>query len=289
MSGGICSRQLLVVIVCLSLVSRPARAQSGREALLLGTREYGLAEFDRAIALLSRGLDPSATPRDNVWLEGVQMLAHALLDRNEVTLAETWLRWALQLEPGMALDSVKFPPTVWVAFDRARTAVGRGPRDTSIARLSWQWSSAPTAMAGGSLVVHSTGPTISARIENGDALSPGVPRPLAPGSYAILATADGYEPAQMSVEVLPGVVTQLQFQLRRIPPGLLYVTSRPWGTVFLDGERVGYTTIAALAVKAGSHRLRIERAGFAPFDTTIFVNPNQQVRLGPIRLEARPR
>ncbi len=286
MSRPIRATLALAVMAGLSLTSRPGRAQSGREALLLGTRAYDLADFDGAIALLSRGLDPSATPRDNLWLTGVQKLAYALLERNQVNLADTWLRWALRLEPKMALDSVNFPPTVWLAFDRARTSVATALRDSSIARVAWQWSSAP---AGGSLVVRSTGPAISARMENGDLLSAGAPRPLVPGSYTILATADGYEPARVTVEVLPGVATQLLVQLRQIPPGLLYVASRPWGIVYLDSQRIGYTTVAAHSVSAGTHRLRIEREGYAPFDTTIFVTQNQQVRLGPIRLEARPR
>ena len=277
------------LMVTLSLVSRPAGAQSGREALLLGTRAYDLADFESAISLLSRGLDPSATPRDNLWLGGVQKLAYALLERGQVNLADTWLRWALRLEPGMALDSVNFPPTVWVAFDRAKTLVASAAWDTSTARLSWQWSSTPAGMSGGTLVVRSAGPAISARIENGDLLSAGVPRGLAPGSHTVLATADGYEPERVSVEVLPGVATQVMLQLQRTPPGFLYVASRPWGTVYLDGERIGYTTLSAHPVNAGTHRLRIERVGYAPVDTTIFVSRDQRVRLGPLRLEARPR
>jgi hypothetical protein len=276
-------------VVALSLMGPAAGAQSGREALLLGTRAYDLADFEGAISLLSRGLDPSATPRDNLWLGGVQKLAYALLERGQASLADTWLRWALRLEPGMALDSVNFPPTVWLAFDRARTQVANAPSDTASTRVTWQWSSMPAQMNAGSLVIRSAGPVIGARIENGDLLSAGVPRPVAPGSHTVLATADGYEPERLSVEVLPGVATQVMFQLRRMPPGFLYVASRPWGTVYLDGERIGYTTLAAHPVSAGTHRLRIERVGHAPVDTTIVVSRDQRVRLGPIRLEARPR
>lgn len=282
-------RLALVVasMLTLPLVNRPAVAQSGREALVQGTQAYDLADFDRAIALLSRGLDPAASPRDSLWRAGVQKLAYALLERDQVNLAETWLRWALRLEPQMVPDSVNFPPTVWLAFDRARAVVGNASRDAQTARVSWQWSSGPAPMSGGSLIVRSSGPAISARMENGDVLPAGAPRSLAPGSYSILAATEGYEGARVTVEVLPGVATQLLFDLRKILPGLLYVASQPWGTVYLDSERIGYTAIAAHPVAVGAHRLRIERDGYAPFDTTIAVGENQRVRLGPIRLWKR--
>jgi hypothetical protein len=264
-------------------------AQSGREALIQGTQAYDLADFDRAIMLLSQGLDPAASPRDSLWEVGVQKLAHALLERDQASLAETWLRWALRLEPQMVPDSVNFPPSIWLAFDRAKSLLPDTSPDTATVRRSWNWGAGSAATSGGWLLVRSSGPMITASIENGDLLSTGAPRSLEPGSYSILVTAVGYEPVRVTVEVLPGVSTQLLFSLRRIPPALLYVASQPWGTVYLDSVRIGYTMIAAHPVPVGTHRLRIERDGYTPFDTTIVVSGSQLVRLGPVRLEARRR
>jgi len=288
MKCSTCSRIATVGTLLLVLSHAVAEAQNGREALLLGTRAYDLADFDEAIGLLSRGVDPSGTPRDNVWVAGVQKLAHALLERGQQTLAETWLRWALRLEPAMSLDSVNFPPSVWVAFDRARTSLAAAGRDTSVAHVTWQWSPARAMSTAGSVVVRSAGPAISARLENGDSLRVGVPHVVIPGTYDILATAQGYEPARVAIEVLPGITTQVVFELKHTPPGFLYVASRPWATVYLDGQRIGYTTIAAHAVTAGIHHVHIEREGHASVDTTFSVNPEQRVRLGPIRLQPRP-
>ncbi len=286
MSGSRSLQVIAIPALALALAA-PARAQTGRQALIAGTQAYDLANFDSSIALLSRGLDPSASPRDSLWRTGVRELAYALLQRNEVSLAETWLKWALRLEPGLSPDSVNFPPTVWLAFDDAKTFVASNPVDTVVAHVTWQWSTAPAALTSGALVARSTGQALTARIENGEVLPVGAPKRMAPGSYTVVAMADGYQPARASVEVLPGVATQLALHLRRSPPGLLYVASRPWGTVYLDSARIGYTTIAARPVPPGVHRLRVERDGFAPFDTTFAIGPDQRLRLGPIRLQPR--
>jgi serine/threonine-protein kinase len=68
-------------------------------------------------------------------------------------------------------------------------------------------------------------------------------------------------------------------------PGRLFVNARPWGQVYLDGQLVGNTPQANLVVSAGTHRLRVVREGFAPFERVLQVAPGQELRLTDIVLQ----
>jgi len=279
----------LATLLLLALLPGPLQSQSPRAFLQQGHEAYDFAEFDRAIPLLSLGLNPAAGPRDSLWVSGLHKLAHALIENRQDSLAMVWLRWAARVAGAISVDSVNFPPLVVQALASARDFVHRGPADSVAVRMSYQWPKAPAPSASGLLLVQRGQPPVSGRIEGGDSLQPGVPRAMPAGSYTVLATAEGYQSARAVVELLPGVTTVLAFTLAPVLPGFLYVASRPWGIVYLDGERIGYTAIAAHRVMPGEHRLRIERPGFAPFDTTLTVAQDERVRLGPIALEGRPR
>ena len=69
-------------------------------------------------------------------------------------------------------------------------------------------------------------------------------------------------------------------------PGVAYlaVGSLPWGQLYVDGQHAGNTPALSLPISAGYHRVRVSRAGFAPFDTTIAVTAGSQVRLAGITL-----
>lgn len=71
-------------------------------------------------------------------------------------------------------------------------------------------------------------------------------------------------------------------------PGRLYISSRPWGQLFLDGRLIGNTPIAGLALPAGTHVLRVARPGFRVYEREITVVPGQQIRLIDLSLEALP-
>lgn len=276
------------ILLLLALIPGPLQPQSPRALLKQGHEAYDFAEFDRAIPLLSLGLNPAAGPRDSLWVSGLHKLAHALIENGQDSLAKVWLRWGARTARTMPVDSVNFPPPVVQALASARDFVDRSSADSLVVRVGYQWPATPPASASGLLLIQRGQPPVSGRIEGGDSLQLGSPRAVPAGSYAVLATAEGYQPARAMVELLPGVTTVLAFTLAPVLPGFLYVASRPWGTLYLDGQRIGYTAIAAHRVMPGEHHLRIERQGFAPFDTTITVTQNEQVRLGPIRLEGRP-
>lgn len=73
-----------------------------------------------------------------------------------------------------------------------------------------------------------------------------------------------------------------------VEPGRLFINATPWGTVYVDGERVGNTPRANLEIAPGLHRVRVERDGFEPYERQIMVAPGQVVRLVDIVLAPKP-
>ncbi|HEV8356277.1 MAG TPA: PEGA domain-containing protein [Gemmatimonadales bacterium] len=70
------------------------------------------------------------------------------------------------------------------------------------------------------------------------------------------------------------------------PPGRLFVNSRPWGLLYLDGRLVGNTPVVDFVVPPGVHRLRIVRNGFRPLDRRIRLAPRQELRMENLVLAA---
>ncbi len=263
-------------------------AQDARDSLRRGIRAYDFAEYTTALPLLAAGLNPAAGPRDSLWAAGLHRLAHTLIEGEKDSLAALWLRWALRLKPDFAVDTLNFPPAVGDAFALARMFVSTGSPGDTVSETLWDWARLPDGGGRGALRIERSGAPVSVFIEGVGPVAAGETQRLAPASYTILASAPGYFRARVIREVLPGVTTVLRFRLRALAAGqlgFLYVASAPWGEVYLDGERIGYTAVAARPIAAGSHRVRIERLGYAPFDTTITVARDQRLRLGTIRLK----
>jgi hypothetical protein len=58
------------------------------------------------------------------------------------------------------------------------------------------------------------------------------------------------------------------------------VVSRPAGArVFLDGTLVGTTPLRGAQAVAGSHRVRLELAGYAPWTATVRVSAGERARI----------
>ena len=270
-----------------TMLAHGVAAQDARDLLRLGSQAYDVAEYKMAGPLLAVGLNPAAGPRDSLWTAGLHRLAHILVEDGKDSIAAAWLRWALRMQPGLVVDTLEFPPGVQDAFALARAFVGgAGPGDT-LTETTWEWPRRPSEATQGALRVERSGVPLTVFVEGVGALPAEESRALPLGSYVIVASAPGYFRTRVTREVLPGVTTVLRFRLRGLSTqalGFLYVASAPWGTVSLDGERASYTTVAAAPVAAGPHRLRIERAGYAPFDTVVTVARDQRLRLGTIRL-----
>ena len=69
----------------------------------------------------------------------------------------------------------------------------------------------------------------------------------------------------------------------------LFINSTPWGQLYVDGTLIGNTPKADLELSAGTHALRVVRAGFITFERTVRVAPGETLRLTDIVLEpSRP-
>jgi hypothetical protein len=269
----------LATLIVLALAARPAVAQSGRQALAAGTERYLLADYHSAAPLLSAGLDPKAGSPDQTWRLGVERLADVLLVLRQDSLAATWLRWALRLAPDFDVDVEVVPPAVVRAARAARAFVDSTPSDPFVARTDFAWPEVFRADAPGTVRLASANIPITGRIGADQFLRGGDSRRLEPGSYDVVVSAPGYLPTRLTAEVLPGVTTVVLVSLLPETAGVLYVAARPWGTLSVDGQRIGYTTVGAHHIAAGRHALHLERDGRPAVDTTIVVGERQQARL----------
>ena len=268
----------LAALVLLLLAAVQASAQTGRRALAAGNERYLLADYHRAIPLLVRGLDPKSGPLDGPWVEGVERLADVLLVLRHDSLAETWLRWAARLDPDFHVDEEVVPPTVVRAARVARVFVDSTPHEPFVARVKFDWADA-SANGSGTVRLERANIPITARIGTDQFLSGGESRRLPPSSYNVVVSAPGYLPTRLTVELLPGVTTVVAVSLLPETAGLLYVAARPWASVFVDGDPIGYTGVAAHRLVPGRHVLRLKYREGAPRDTTIVVGERQAVRL----------
>lgn len=257
----------------------PLQGQTGHRALTAGAERYLLADYHGAVRLLVRGLDPKAGPADRLWRQGVERLADVLLVLRQDSLATTWLRWAARIDADFTVDADVVPPAVVRAAAAARAFVDSTPRDPFVARTEFEWSTAFQAGAPGTVRLAQSNVPITARIGTDQFVRGGESRRLPTGSYDVVVSAPGYLPTRLTVEVLPGVTTVVAVALLAETAGLLYVAARPWGTLFVDGQRIGYTGIAAHRVAPGRHLVRLQRDGGGIVDTAIVVAERQRVRL----------
>ncbi len=266
----------LIVLAC---AATSAEAQAGRQALAAGTDSYLLADYQHAVPLLSLGLDPAVGAHDRPWVLGVERLADVLLVLRQDSLAATWLRWATRLAPDFAVDEEVVPPAVLRAARAARAFVDATPQDAFVSQTVFRWPATFRAADPGTVRLSAATIPITARIGADQFLRGGESRTLPPGSYEVVVSAPGYLPTRLTIELLPGVETLVRVSLLPETAGLLYVSARPWGTVFIDGQRIGYTSVTAHRLLPGSHTVRLERDGGPTTDTTITVAERRPVRL----------
>jgi serine/threonine protein kinase len=68
-------------------------------------------------------------------------------------------------------------------------------------------------------------------------------------------------------------------------PGTLYISSRPWGDLFIDDAPIGTTPQSAVPLTPGRHHVRVTHDGFVPYDGWIDVPSAGTVRLTQIVLK----
>ena len=95
---------------------------------------------------------------------------------------------------------------------------------------------------------------------------------LRPGSYAVTATAEGYAPGNISIEVTDAPSQDFSLRLERLP-GQLVVSTTPAvsAEVTIDGVSAGRTPTRAIEVKAGSHKLHVTAPRYQAYEKELAV------------------
>ena len=243
---------------------------SSREALLQEAR----VEFDndRAIELLLRAADPSLAPPDSIWAVSIHELAFALVRADDTESAELWLRWAARHASSWPLDASWFPPVMAELWDQARQGLG-SPADepSELGSFTWDWAGAAGAGVPGRLDVGRDVPADASVVLAGPSgevsLSPSDLRGrwLDPGTYALRISAREIEESSREIDVLPGIVTQMDVQMtpvftdeaRVVAEGLLARIQWEAGVsgctngVITGSGRAVVTTLTGLGVRDG--------------------------------------
>jgi len=152
--------------------------------------------------------------------------------------------------------------------------------------------------AGGYIVLGPSGattPTLTLQTEPGAAVveidadsigtTPLATYALEPGNHALTIRKSGYKHLDTTITVSEGQSLVLSGVELRPETVRLRVTSDPAGArVLVRGGEVGTTPARELVVDPGEATVRLEKDGFAPFDTTITFKPGSQVTLAGLRL-----
>jgi hypothetical protein len=207
-------RLLLVVSLC-TVSAATLRAQDTRTTII----QQALSEFDeaRAFTLLRSGVDPTLPgPLDSLWALGVMSLVE-IVHRQDPALANTWLRWAVRLRPEMRMDTLAFLELMPV-YNDARAFVLSNVQDDSLVETEWRWAVPAPEVRRGRLEITASVPAgLQVDIEGAETISVGDELLLGTDSYNLIASADGYLPASVTREVLPGVTTVVGFNLTPEP------------------------------------------------------------------------
>jgi len=230
----------------------PNSATAQRDQLIRNAMQaYDDFETETALGLLKVAVNPAVGPTDSVWAAGIQLLSQMLIEEGQDSLANVWMRWAVRTEPDMRVDRVTYLPEVIDAYESARRLVGTGDQGDAVARTSWEWQAGiGEEMGEFSLRSAAMSDPISLEIVGIGPVGTGSPLRLPPSSYTVRASADGYLDAEVTREVLPGIVTVLDFNLTSV-----VAASLP------DSVIADYAEAAALRQLG---RLRVTRYGTEP-------------------------
>lgn len=203
-----------VAPLTLLALAAPLGAQEPRAAFIERSRN----EFDEAerLDLLLSALSPELERPDSLWAVAAYDLAQVLLSADEPLLASVWLRFAARHAPEWPIDRTWYPPSVVQAYEEARSAVdGKPGSDDAAVRTEWRWPARFDVASRGTVEVTSVVPSVplSVMVQGIGIVEPGSVLDVSPGTYELVASAEGYESTRLTREVLPGVATIVAFDL----------------------------------------------------------------------------
>ncbi|HXJ30968.1 MAG TPA: PEGA domain-containing protein [Gemmatimonadales bacterium] len=71
-------------------------------------------------------------------------------------------------------------------------------------------------------------------------------------------------------------------------PAHVFVNAVPWGLVSIDDNPIGNTPLVGLPLAPGTHRIRVEHAGYVGYEREITLAPGEALRLTDIVLQEAP-
>lgn len=197
---------LLVVVGASSAAAQEDRAQLIDQARITSDESLRRDLFVAAA-------DPAV--RDSLWAVAGFELAQIMLDLGDDDAARAWLRWVLR-HSDWEIDRAYFAPSLVSVYDQvAATTADEDQALSAVTSTEWRWPEAFTAEDPGRLEVltDDADATLIVEVEGQDELEAGESVELAPGTYDLVVSADGYEPVRMAREILPGVETVLSLNL----------------------------------------------------------------------------
>ena len=108
---------------------------------------------------------------------------------------------------------------------------------------------------------------------------------LRTGDYELTATAEGYYPLTLPIQVSDDDNQAFQFVLKRLPGKLSFNTQPSGAQVLIDGETLGQTPLSAQAIDAGDRELRLLAERYLPYRETIEVTGLEVAQTFSIDLE----
>jgi PEGA domain len=68
-------------------------------------------------------------------------------------------------------------------------------------------------------------------------------------------------------------------------PAHVYINAVPWGLVSIDDNPIGNTPLVGLPLAPGTHRIRVEHAGYVAWERAVNLAPGEALRLTDIVLQ----
>ncbi len=208
---------VLALLLAFSLAV-PSFAHAQRDQLIRNAMQaYDDFETETALGLLKVAVNPAVGATDSVWAAGIQLLSQMLIEEGQDSLANVWMRWAVRTAPDMRVDRVTYLPEVVAAYESARRMIGTGEAGDEVTETSWEWQ-AGISEEMGEFRLSATGISapLSIDIVGIGPVGTGSPIRLRPSSYTVRASAEGYLETEVTREVLPGIVTVLDFSLTSV-------------------------------------------------------------------------
>ena len=203
-----------IAYVALALVFvAPLRGQARTDLI-----DSARGQFNDSVALelLSSAADPTTLPTDSLWAVSVHEIALRLMGGQQPALVSTWLRWSARHGTQWPIDPSFFPPALVEAYQQAASEAGATDDPVDGVATSWRWPNAFSMSAPGTIEAVSSDPTVqfSVAVAGRESFQGGSSLNLQPGSYELVASAEGFEPLRLTREVLPRVGTVLEFDLK---------------------------------------------------------------------------